>query len=101
MPRATLSDTLDRLKLMIEAGTPIIAIETHEEARALDLVARIVRVIRARNPTKELFIWYDGEDLQRLQALQPFATAPDAEINWLEVPGLPPEANRYNTANDT
>lgn len=100
MARLTLDETMNRLLLLIRAGYPVIYIVSHEEARVLDYLVKIVRVIRKDNPTKQLYRWYDGIGHQRLTSRLDDAEAPghgagedSPRSGWLEIQGLPDAAS--------
>jgi len=96
MARLTFQETMDRLLLLIRAGYPVIYIVSHEEARALDCLARVVHKIRQQSSddplkrsNKQLWRWYEGVGLERVKNLDRIENLA-ANAAWLETPGLPP-----------
>jgi len=92
MARMTFQATMDRLLLLIRAGYPIIYIVSHEEARVLNNLARIVRVLsgdRRRDGLQEkrLVRWYQGTGIQEVCDLEPVDVA--EPYSWLTIPGFP------------
>src|ERR1017187_7300957 len=93
MARVTFQETMDRLLLLIRAGYPVIYIVSHEEARVLDNVARIVRILsgdrkRAGLPEKRLVRWYQGLGLR---AVRHFDAVDKTEpVDWLSITGIGP-----------
>lgn len=97
MPRLTLDETMDRLLLVIQSGYPVVYIVSHEEQRVLDYLARLLRVIRRRNPLKHLMVWSDGDAMRDL-AVSDLPAEPGAGgVKWLDQPGLevPPHTLHY------
>src|SRR5262245_20209959 len=74
--------TMDAVCLHIRAGAPVILLQTHEEDRALDNIARIWRVLRNEHPQKNLLTWHAGTGLRHLAG--PGVPRPQS---WLAVPG--------------
>jgi hypothetical protein len=92
MARVTFQETMDRLLLLVRAGYPVIYIVSHEEARVLDGLVRIVRVLsgeRRRDglQAKRLVRWYEGTGLREVCDLEPFDGA--EPYPWLDIPGFP------------
>lgn len=88
MAALTLSESMDRMLLLIRSGYPVIYLVTHEESRALDNIAKIVRVIRRENPNKSLYTWHEGVKLVQVANL-PSEPVPEGPINWLDLEGMP------------
>ena len=88
MARDTFKETMDQLLLLIRAGSPVIYLVSHEEARVLDCVARLFRVLREEQPRKLLFRWCQGPGLTKIDGLDPTAP-PSGSTGWLNIPGLP------------
>lgn len=98
MPRETFAQTMEQLRLLILAGYPVIYLLSYEEARALDCIARLVRVIMKDRPTKRLFRWCAGEGLSELTGLAP-PQGVSVEPDWLGIAGLPKAIERVRARN--
>ncbi len=57
---------LKDLELLLSSSVPIITVETHEEARLIELFSRIIK-----NIPKSLFLWTVTEGLKRLDVDMP------------------------------
>lgn len=91
MTRLSFNETMDRLLLLIRAGYPVIYINSHEEMRVLDCLARIVNVINQDYPpgilNKQLWRWSEGIGLDHCKNLE--SAANSTNIDWHVRPGLP------------
>ena len=70
MNRLNLSETKDRLKLLIRAGFPVIYIVSNEESRVLSYLIEIYDEIHQENPRKELCRWYEEKGIQKYKLNQ-------------------------------
>jgi len=85
MPRMTFEETMDRLRLLMESGHPVIYIVSPEERRALDCTARVLNRLRRKDVGKHLWRWSEGQGLERFEGLPDEAS--DTGL-WLHAPGL-------------
>ncbi len=79
---------MNRLLLLIRAGYPVIYIVSHEEARVLDYLAKIFRIIKADSPNKHFIRWYETTGLQEITNLTPEQTNAESP-EWLAIAGMP------------
>lgn len=92
MIRLSYDETMDRIELHIRAGSPILYLISLEETRMLENIARVIRVIRARErgSAKNLVTFFDGAGLvchAGLTAPPALPKRPDGGIDWLEIEG--------------
>lgn len=90
-------ETMDRLRLLIESGHPVIYIVSPEERRALDCVARVLNRLRGKDVAKHLWRWSEGQGLERFEGLPD--QVPAAGL-WLHALGLTPHACAVPAARD-
>jgi hypothetical protein len=88
MARLNFQETMDRLWLWVRAGYPIIWLNTSEEARAFECVARVVKRVNQAGDVKRLWRWSAGEGLCRVTSLAGNDEAPRQPYPWLEMRGL-------------
>jgi len=95
MPQETYNDTMNQLFLRIRAGCPVIYLNSFEEGRVLDNIARLLREIRRESPGKHLWTFYEGIGLCQcgsppVPPQNPPAAPlyPNQRHDWLDLPSL-------------
>ncbi|HEX3045588.1 MAG TPA: AAA family ATPase [Bacillota bacterium] len=98
MAKQKLTDVMNHLLMLIQSGYPVIYIVSHEEARVLDYLAKIVRVIKRDNPAKNLMRWSEGIGFEQLMNLENADIPNSQQVEWLSLSGIPDGATWRNMA---